>query len=280
MTLKIFSTRENKEVDWHLSASQLDTWAVCQVRWMYRYLEGLILPPAIALHVGSSMHEAAEVNFEQKIASGEDLPLDVIMDAARDGFLTGIHNKGVLLTREEASAKNRLLGEALDMSVALSKCMREDFAPSVIPTATERELRWYDDEVGIEWLGFVDLTEDITVHDLKTSAKRFSPEAADSSTQMAMYPALIKRIDGERPAQTCLDVFVKNKTPVYQQVWSEHDESDFDIIQRRGEAMIKGVEAGIFYPCDPGHWACSPKFCGWFPNCRFISDRRRRLPNR
>lgn len=281
MTFKIFSTRENKEVDWHLSASQLDTWAVCQPQWFNRYIEGIIIPPGIALHVGSSLHEAAGKNFTEKIVSGEDLPLDVVMDAARDEFMNAIRDKGVFLSREEAQAKSRLLGAALDQTVGLARCMREDFAPSVVmPTAVERELRWNDPEVGIEWLGYVDLIEDITLHELKTSKTRWSEKKVDASTQLALYPALIERIDGARPAQVSADVFVKTKTPDFQQLWSQHDESDFEIIRRRGEAMIKGVESGIIYPCDPGHWKCDPAYCGYWGSCGWVSDRRRRLPNR
>ena len=64
-----------------LSPSSINMFLRCQYQWYLRYVEGLKVPPKSALVVGLAFHKGEEINFSQKVETGEDLPLDDVLDA-------------------------------------------------------------------------------------------------------------------------------------------------------------------------------------------------------
>jgi hypothetical protein len=263
-----------------LSATQLDMFFRCGEQWRRRYIAGEIIPPGIAAHVGSGLHKASEVNFSQKIETGEDLPLVDVTDAARDGYIHKLQNDGVYMTREDAQARERLFDEGLAQVIDLATVLHSEFAPSIEPVMVEREVSMVDEDTGVEWLGYIDLEETETIHELKTTGKSWSQADVDSSTQGTLYPRLIESVTGIKPAQIEFDIFRKLKTqPQLSVLFTERDDSDWLAFQQRVKTMIKMVDAGLAPPASPGSWICHPKWCGWFSVCKYVSDRRRRLPN-
>lgn len=71
----------------HFSASAITTYLGCQLRWYFRYVEGVKTPPGVAMVKGTSVHKVQEVNYGQKVESPEDLPMNDLLDVARDGHI-------------------------------------------------------------------------------------------------------------------------------------------------------------------------------------------------
>jgi hypothetical protein len=279
--LEIYSSREQRFVPMHVSASQLGTYFGCGMQWKFRYVDGLIIPPGVAAYIGKGVHSAAEVNFTQKIKTEEDLPLDDLKDAARDGYLLPMRDEGLYLTHDELAAKASIIDDGLDKALQLTELLHGRFAPNIFPTAVERELRWTDPEIRVEWLGYADLQEEETLHDIKSTGKTWSQMDADRSDQLTLYDWMVEEIDGAAPAQLELDIFKRLKASVnYYPLYTERTAADRIALQRKAKKMVEMVDKGIALPADPGSWRCSERWCGYWSTCPYISDRLRRLPNR
>ena len=61
----------------YLSVSQVNMYLRCPLQYMFRYIEGLKLPPKSAMTLGKSIHFGIEGNYRQKIDSHKDLPKEV-----------------------------------------------------------------------------------------------------------------------------------------------------------------------------------------------------------
>ena len=62
--------------DPHISVSALEMHQRCPKQYEFRYVEGMKIPPGIALIRGKAFHSGVAHNYKQKIESAKDLPLD------------------------------------------------------------------------------------------------------------------------------------------------------------------------------------------------------------
>jgi hypothetical protein len=266
---------------WRTSASQLEQAIFCGEQWKRVHIDKQPRPPGIALHVGTSLHKVSEYNFTIKMATGEDEPLDVLRDVARDGYIYKLRDEGVYLSRDETSRKTELLNEGLTQAVSLSESFRNDFAPMIQPIAVEHEVKLLDEEIEVSWLGYVDLEDGTTARDLKSASRAWSESQADASTQATLYPHLIEATTGKRPERFVFNIFRKLKgNAEHQEIVTTRDESDWQALRRKAAHVKKMIDAGLLPPADQSSWRCSEAGCGYFSDCKFISERRRRLPNR
>lgn len=254
-----------------LSVSQIGTFANCPEQWRRRYIEGEKLPPGIAAHVGTGVHKAAEVNWMKKIQTGHDEPLDVIQDAARDGYKKAILN-GIYVSPENKGTWRKEAEEGVDRVVKMARVFREDFAPTIIPKYTEKKVVMTDPFLGVDWIGFIDLvTEDGRLSDLKTSARAWAQSRADSSIQATAYWRFLQEVEGAPPKRITFDVISCGKGAAkVTTLETSRQEEDWLMLQKRAKAMIRMVEAGIFPPAEPGSWLCGPKWCGYYWTCPYI----------
>ena len=46
-------------------------------------------------------------------------------------------------------------------------------------------------------------------------------------------------------------------------------DNDCKSLISRLELFLKSIKTGIFKPCEPGHWLCDEKWCGYWPICKY-----------
>ena len=255
----------------YISTSQLNTLARCGMQYVFRYEEGLILPPGVAAATGIGLHKAAAENGSQKIDSHEDLPVSDLKDIAAESFDTQLDTDGIWLNPEEASiGSKKVLGAAKDRTVELAEFyghhVAEDYQPKHVEQPFRIELSGPRD-----FLGIIDLIDDgNNVTDFKTAARSKSKDEADKSVQLTAYAAGCMKITGAAAATVRLDTMVTKKTGVDRQVLeSTRTVADFEPLADRVNAAVRVIEAGAYLPADPTHWCCSPKWCGYFHQCPF-----------
>lgn len=256
----------------HISASSLEQWERCQVQWKFRRIDGLIMPPGIAAHTGRGVHKAAEVNMKAKKLSGQDEPMDVILDAARDGYIHSLKDTGLFVPRSEAGTEKAKMEDGLKATVSMGKVYRDKVAPPRIPRFVEKTLYSNLPGVPIPLMGIIDLvTEDGIVSDLKTAGKKWNQGRADNSIQATVYDHLLADSFG-KPAKIEFAVIVP-KQPDPQYLETMRTEQDMDNVILRIQSMIAGIESGIFNPAHPDNWFCAEKWCGYWHRCPYISIR-------
>lgn len=258
--------------------SMISSWDLCAERFRRRYIDGEIIPPGIAARVGTGCHKGAEINHLQKINTGKDLPVSDIQDAARDGYMKSIQ-EGVFFAPDEANTAKKQLSEGLDDTVRLAKVYAESVAPLIIPIMAEKKLSVTIQGIELPIVGTLDVyTADKWLPDLKTASSKWAQDKADSSPQPTLYRELIKEETGFYPEKMSFEILVKNKTAVHQSIETTRDESDLEALKKRINLMLLMIEKGIFPPADPSGWSCSPKWCGFYFSCSYISFHRKHMP--
>jgi hypothetical protein len=257
-----------------ITQSMLGMFLRCPHQFERRYLRGEIIPPGIAARRGSATHKAAQINHEQKLHSQEDLPVDDLQDAARDHYVKLFKDEGVFIPKDQIAEKDTLLAKGLDATIRLTKLYRESLAPIIQPLLVEEKISM---DVGLDFPpgGTMDvLTADNWLPDLKTADKSKGTKDADHSLQLTFYAGLVAHQTGQWPEKISLEILVNNKEPKLQSLPTTRGPEDWANLLLRIHLMLTQINTGLFPPCDPGAWICSPQWCGYFGTCKYSIKRR------
>jgi len=246
----------------------------CPEQYRRRWINGEIIPPGIAARRGSATHKAAEINHAQKLHSKEDLPVGDLQDAARDHYVHLVKEEGVFIPQDQVSVKERLLAEGLDAATRLTKLYHDALAPQIMPVLVEERLT-IDAGLDLPIKGTIDvLTVDNWMPDMKTAAKSKGASEAENSLQLTFYAGLVANHTGKWPERVSLEILVDNKIPKLQSLETTRGPDDWAKLMLRLQLFVAQLRTGLFPPCDPGHWLCSPAWCGYFQTCKYSTDRR------
>lgn len=255
----------------YVSASQLSMYEMCGESYRRRYIDVDIIPPGIALLRGTGVHEGAKINFRQKIDSHEDLKETDIVDASVSAFEERVKSDGVLLTEEEESeGKENVIGKGKDSVVTLARLYTTETAPEYQPVRVEEKQRIvlkgeYD------LLAVMDLSDDQDrVIDLKTTTRKKPADEIEKSEQLSFYSLVFKALEKKLPQSVRLEVLIDKKVPERQMLEGARDTEDLMTLINRINCMIKGVEKGVFMPCNQTSWKCSEKYCGYYHTCKYV----------
>ena len=270
-----------------LHVSDLNQMAVCGIQFQRRkgyrfgvWHEEEVIPPGMALLTGISVHKSVERNLQNKIDTGELLPLEQVKDITRDQLLL-VANGGISLRPEESLDPNKAIGSAIDQAVDLATLHHDELAPIIQPVDLEKkfviELKGYPYDLA----GQIDLVAvKNEIIDLKTAAPaRVTKTALTIQTDMYCLSEKVadKKAnggDGKMPDKVSLHYLVKNKTPKVVVRESVPDETRLPALFRRIEQAIKLIESvksgkGYFMPAQPDTWQCSRDWCGYYDTCPF-----------
>src|ERR1044071_10463823 len=145
-----------------LSGSSIAAFWRCPQKWAYEYIERRPHSSSIRQVIGVSTHKAAEVNFERKIETEVDEPLDVILDVFSTTYDAGL---------DDVEVAEEPVGPAKDSGAGLVRLFHRDVAPPIKPLWVERPIQYTI--AGIPFSGYIDLVartpQGMQVRDLKTT---------------------------------------------------------------------------------------------------------------
>jgi RecB family exonuclease len=261
--------KKDKRPQLHVSA--LNMLSKCGEMFRRRYIEGEKIPPGIALIVGTATHKSVETNLRGKIEK-KDIPMAELEAVASD-TLNAEWKKGIALTDEEKELGiKKAKGEAVDKAVKLSRAHAVQIAPGIHPISVERT--WSLELAGFshDLAGTIDIIESSTLRDTKTASKSPNEDTASRSIQLTAYSLAVKVLDGKAPEKVCLDYLVAGKNEVKTiSLFSERKEEDYQALFRRIEMAMRVIKSGDFIPTSPDSWNCSPRFCGFYSSCKYVS---------
>lgn len=258
----------------YLTQSMVGTFQRCPAQFERIYVNGERRPPSISARRGSSLHKSAEINHSYKLHSPDDLPLDVLQDAARDEYMRLVKDEGVFIPKKDVGGKVRLLNDGLNATIKLTALYHAEVAPAIHPALVEEKIE-FDAGLTLILSGIIDVfTVDKWLPDLKTADKSKSQNFADSSIQLSLYAALIHHRTGSWPTKLSYEVLVNNTTAKLQSLETTRGPTDFSALLIRLDVICQQIFSGIFPPCDPGAWICSERWCGFYQSCKYSSKRR------
>jgi len=261
-----------------VSSSKMDTMMRCQMQYYFRYIEGLLKPPGVALILGTATHTSIEANLVAKM-DGTPITREEAIDIAADALRNEWLGQAPKLDDFEKSLGKRVVqGRAIDMAGALAALHHGDVAPKITPISIERAFVLELDGYPLDIRGRIDIEEERTIGDTKTKGgKGPGEEDAHQSLQLTTYALAKRTFDGGRmPDGLYLDFLVKTKVPYETRLETTRCEADFDSLLEQVVRHAAVLESGSFYPTHPSNWICSQRFCGyWQDDCPF--GRRRRV---
>ena len=256
--------------------SSLSTWEDCPERFRRRYIEGEIIPPGLAAHIGTGVHKAAEVNHRAKIKTGQDEPLSVIQDAARDGYVWAVKTNGAYFSPEDKPSARVQAEAGVDETVSLAGLYHAQIAPEIKPALVEKTVEVWVPKLDLPISGTIDVLDEAgTLIDLKTASKAWPADRAHHSPQATIYYKLVEAGTGKPPEEIRFEVLIKGNKSRRQTLFTDRNEEDFNALVSRLAIVYQMILAGIFPPAKAGHWICSPKYCGYWWTCKYISPFKR-----
>lgn len=260
-------TGRRGELPAHLSASQLSMFERCPEQWRRRYVLHDKERPAAALVWGSADHEAHELNFRQKIASHEDIPVDDVKVAFAEAF-------DRRAAEDDIDWGDDGPDKLKDAGVELVAAYHRQVSPTVQPVDVEKQFELVLPGVPVPVHGRIDVVTELPAIERKTAK---SKPARDEAKPSWRVQGILYQLVEQRPV--AWHVSVKTKTPaVYTP--AEMPGLAIAVDARRlavARALIRTTAGAIrsFYDrfgpeqAWPGalgdDWACS--YCGFKQTC-------------
>lgn len=246
----------------------------CGVAFEFRYIQGLKLPPSIAMVTGSAVDRAATAAIRHKIEKGR-YPRGKDLIEQADSALTDGGLFAQVDQFEYAAAGGR------DIALEETRAKVRAYA-AVLPEVVRRiknpiDAQWgwaiKDPGMRVELAGTADVVEagqapgELVVSDLKVSKIAPNPH---TSLQLSMY-ALAAHVVRKAtwPVGVRLDVIKKLKEPVLARLKSERKQGDMLHVIERVRDAARRMETGSFAPAPLDSWWCSDKWCGYWERCKY-----------
>jgi len=155
--------RHDGEPLYQLSASSISTLLTCPEKFRISYLHGIWPKSSGATVLGNAYHHARQVNYEQKVFSGADLPPQAIGAAYDEGWQNAVSDE--IQWRDSDPLELWALGKRMALQY------HEKISPSVVPVAVEERFKLEIPGVGVPVVGRIDVRDATTMIDTKTQDK-------------------------------------------------------------------------------------------------------------
>lgn len=264
----------------YLSVSQLETLAKCGYQWAFRYLDHITEPGGLARAKGSGVHDAANLNFDQKIVTDRDLPVVEFEDAAVAVFEGEVRSAIAFTPEEESEGTKKAVARQKDNTAKLAREFHLQISPDYRPQAVEQQFRIELPSAGTSIVGVIDLVDlPGQIIDYKTSTRHKSQNDADGSLQLTTYAAELTRRQRPPPG-IIMESMVQTKAGNIsrKKLKTTRGPVDFNALANRIIAAQKVISSGAFMPAPTGAWWCSPQWCGYWHRCPAV-NRDRALPS-
>lgn len=236
-----------------LSVSLIKEFLRCPRSFYYHRVMGIPLVPVEELYLGSVVHLTLAQNFRHKIATGEDLPAELVKklftEHFQGGYLDEVTNKTISLSNIKFDNEPEAI---LTQGHKLIGCYLETVAPKLRPAEVEirletRIMTGADEFKCVARVDMID--EDGIVYDLKTRARAMS----DNEAQRDFQPMFTAMVLG-RPIKFVFHNMTKTKEPKVQEIAVDVRQQHIDFL--REEVLVQvlnAIGAGINYP-NPSWW--------------------------
>lgn len=270
----------------YMSASQVNTYLRCGKQYYFRYILGIVSPPALPLTMGSAVHETYEPMYQSVIDGG---PLWTPKQAIEFGEFR--------LEEKALEDDLPLVGAEKDQSMLVVRNVIESYvtniAPLITPVAVELEVR-ETLPCGVPILAYIDQvrapTEIEKKHghttnklvDYKITKTKWAESKLENDFQFNLYATITSLKEVEIHNCTKNEKkFKVNKNVEADYLSPKQDvASNLRLLRHRFssnvgthvnnlvESVADGISKGSFPMAPMDSWACNESFCGYYKYCR------------
>lgn len=268
------SEYDNGYGDQWISSSMLSAMMMCPVSAYRKYILRDPEPRGIRALMGTSTHAAREKTLSARLNEGKNLSVDECKDVGRDTVNKAFSEAEVMLDDEfEGKSQADARGLAVDNTTSFIHADNEQFIPGIDPVAVEFKLAIKHPDIKRVIVGKLDcLDVETDVCDLKTTNMRPKNQSfADSDMGLTTYGLLVMSHYQRIPRQFKVHNLCRKKNGNVDgvELITTRTEADLKRQLARFVQVAKCMDTGVFMPCNPGNWKCSPEYCGYWKKCEF-----------
>lgn len=262
----------------YFSHSQYVSWKICGKAYEFKYVKKMRNPGSPQMAKGTAVHAGIEFMLINKrlgniptLAQAEAVVSDVF-----EKQVTEVPDWG-----EDDEGRPIEPGHIKDRAVELLRTFAKHALPKINPIAIEEGFAVKLG--GVPMIGWIDLVDaqpalivpsddpdlaniaplkHVTV-DFKTGRAKWSENELRTDTQMTLY-ATVRGTPHVRVDQL-LDM---KKGAVYVQGHSTRTPEDSAVLVDDLNEVVDFIKRGIFPSCSIDSWACTPKHCAYYGECR------------
>jgi putative RecB family exonuclease len=245
-----------------ISASRLNCWLQCRLKFWFRYVQRLVKPPTPALHSGSVTHAVLQ---HWNLARWRREPFRIEQyQALFDLHWAGLQEDTAIAWEGEETEERTSTWRALEHYFIETPIKAEE-KPAAVEVRVEADLSSH----GLMTLvGILDLVRSGgRIVDFKTTGKTPDPALAahQHEVQLACYGVLYRDATGQRERGFELHHLVRTKAPKFVLTSLEPmREAQHTRLLRLLESYQAGLAREDFVPAPGFHCAG----CGYFAECR------------
>lgn len=271
----------------YLSASAINTLLKCPRQYEFRYVQGLTKPANKSLALGSVTHEAFETYYNDVLENNERFTGSQLAELTLDSIIPDwIEDNETTLTTADVNDINRVVPDIVENYA-------DKVGTHITPVSTEQEVL-FTLECGVPMKAYIDLVrvrgeDGRGIVDYKTSSKSWTLSRLQNSLQFMLYsyatgipdvqiqnivvPTKGKKVSFDNtfsiydPANTTgsysYDVGVN-----FHVFGNTFEASQKTYLESLVESCARLITSGIFTPCGPDNWWCTPAWCDYWPICR------------
>ena len=255
--------KKDKHIIDHLSASQINLYLLCSLKYRFQYIDKLPKPfKSSGLAFGSVIHSALEWFHKERIKGNVHSLEKLLKIFKADWFSQTVET--------EIRYKN---GEAGKNLLLMGKQMLSQYFHSEHSTPVDAEIPFSlplidpntKEVLGPTIQGWMDLIEkDDVVVEFKTSAKTMSENDLKDSLQVTCYSYAYEMLFQKPVKSIKLTNFVKTRTPKIVTLETTRDKSDTQRFFLIAKEVLNGIQSRHFFPRSS--WMC--KDCEYEKPCR------------
>ena len=245
-----------------VSASRLNTFLQCRLKFWFHYVEGLVKPKTAALHVGTAVHSVLKA---WNMARWKSLPLS--LKNLHDEYSKAWADVGEypIKWEEGEEAEENATGWRLVETYIRESKISPDTKPEAVEVSVETDLRQHGLPILI---GVLDLVQAGIIIDYKTSGQTPTAEKAvhTNEVQTSIYSLLYRDAKNRRENGIEIHTLVKTKTPklVITEIPPMTEQQQTRLFKQI-DAYVHGLDMRDFVP-SPG-MNCM--------GCKFLNECRR-----
>ncbi len=223
---------------------------------------------------GSGTHAARKANLRQKVKTGVDLPLESMLDAARDEVNRQVRadvidlTTGPLAGKSKQSAAGIIIDTTLKIVEVDRRQLQRFLRPLIVEVPMKIKLADWPFDIG---LTFDTVDDKERIVDCKTSRTKWKQEKSDAEYQPSVYTLGFRAHYGHDPkgfVHHCLICTKSGRIYAYPLTTSRNDRAIIAVLNRFS-AMHDAITQGVFAPAHQSSWKCSTEWCKFFHECKY-----------
>jgi len=231
----------------HLSASQINLYIQCSLKYRYQYIDHIPKPfKPSGLAFGSVMHSAIEWFHKERMKKRE-ISLDRLLKILEtDWFSQKVDNE---IRYKDGEDEMKLLCTGKEMLGIYFSSPFDNVKGAEIPFHVPFLNVSTGEDLGIPLEGIIDLIEkDGVVVEFKTSSRSMDPESLSDFLQLTAYSYAYRILFGKEPQMLRVVNFVKAKTPKMVVLETSREKKDYERFFYIAREVVKGINFGHFFP--------------------------------